>query len=107
MGYPLTPHYARNTDGIDLSGASNGFIGYSIITVGDDQIAIKVGSQGPTTNLLIAHNHFGTGHGMSIGSETDRGVARINVFDLTIDGSLEPSDRSVLRVGRRSSRNRT
>jgi polygalacturonase len=92
VGRPLTPHYARNTDGIDPTGGSNGFIGYSIISVGDDQIAIKGGSQGASTNLVIAHNHFGTGHGMSIGSETDRGVSRINVFDLSIDGSLEPGD---------------
>ena len=92
LGRPLTPHYARNTDGIDPSGGSNGFIGYSIISVGDDQIAIKAGSQGASTNLLIAHNHFGTGHGMSIGSETNSGVSRINVFDLSIDGSIEPGD---------------
>ena len=39
-----TPHYARNTDGIDPSAASDGFIGYSYISVGDDQIAIKAGS---------------------------------------------------------------
>jgi polygalacturonase len=89
VGRALTAHYARNTDGIDPTGASNGFIGYSIISVGDDQIAIKAGSQGATTNLLIAHNHFGTGHGMSIGSETNSGVNRINVFDLSIDGSID------------------
>jgi polygalacturonase len=88
----LTPHYARNTDGIDPTGGSNGFIGFSDISVGDDQIAIKGGSQGASTNILIAHNHFGSGHGMSIGSETNSGVARINVFDLSIDGSLEPGD---------------
>jgi polygalacturonase len=89
VGRALSAHYARNTDGIDPTGASNGFIGYSIISVGDDQIAIKAGSQGATTNLLIAHNHFGTGHGMSIGSETNAGVSRINVFDLSIDGSID------------------
>jgi polygalacturonase len=89
VGRALSAHYARNTDGIDPTGASNGFIGYSIISVGDDQIAIKAGSQGATTNLVIAHNHFGTGHGMSIGSETNAGVSRINVFDLSIDGSID------------------
>ena len=45
--------------------------------------------------LVIAHNHFGTGHGMSIGSETygqaddggeiERGVQDVLVYDLTID----------------------
>ena len=38
---------------------------------------------------MIAHNHFGTGHGMSIGSETNAGVNRINVYDLSIDGSID------------------
>jgi polygalacturonase len=92
LGRPLTSHYARNTDGIDPTGGSNGFIGFSVISVGDDQIAIKGGSQGASTDILIAHNHFGNGHGMSIGSETNSGVARINVFDLSIDGSLESGD---------------
>ena len=80
LGRPLNPHYARNTDGIDPSAASDGFIVYSYISVGDDQIAIKGGS-GPINNLVIAHNRFGTGHGMSIGSETNEGVNNVSVYD--------------------------
>lgn len=89
QGRPLTPFYARNTDGIDPSSASNGVIAYSEISVGDDQIAIKGGSAGPTRNLIIAHNRFGSGHGMSIGSETHAGVSNVKVYDLTIDGDVE------------------
>ncbi len=37
--------------------------------------------------MTIAHNHFYTGHGMSIGSETDAGVSAIRVTDLSIDGA--------------------
>jgi polygalacturonase len=88
VGLPLTPNYARNTDGVDPSGASNGVIAYNYISTGDDQIAIKGGSLGPTTDLTIAHNRFGTGHGMSIGSETNSGVQNILVYDLAIDGAL-------------------
>jgi polygalacturonase len=88
VGLPLTSHYARNTDGIDPSGASNGVIAYNYISTGDDQIAIKGGSLGPSTDLTIAHNRFGTGHGMSIGSETNSGVQNILVYDLAIDGAL-------------------
>jgi polygalacturonase len=40
------------------------------------------------SNLTIAYNHFGTGHGLSIGSETNAGVSGISVYDLTIDGSI-------------------
>jgi polygalacturonase len=37
--------------------------------------------------MTIAHNHFYSGHGMSIGSETNGGVSAIVVEDLTIDGA--------------------
>jgi polygalacturonase len=88
VGLPLTSHYARNTDGVDPSGAIEGVIAYNYISVGDDQIAIKGGNGGPTTDLTIAHNRFGTGHGMSIGSETNGGVSNILVYDLSIDGAM-------------------
>jgi polygalacturonase len=38
-------------------------------------------------NLIIAHNHFGKGHGMSIGSETYGGVQNVQVCDLSLDGT--------------------
>ena len=38
-------------------------------------------------NLIIAHNHFGQGHGMSIGSETNVGVKNVKVCDLSLDGT--------------------
>jgi polygalacturonase len=37
--------------------------------------------------MTIAHNHFYTGHGMSIGSETNGGADSILVTDLSIDGA--------------------
>jgi len=108
LGRPLNPHYARNTDGIDPSAASDGFIVYSYISVGDDQIAVKAG-RGPTTNLVVAHNRFGTGHGMSIGSETNEGVNNVSVYDLAIDGTVDSggmprSDQNGIRIKSDSSR---
>jgi len=120
VGRPLTPRYARNTDGIDPSDSWNGTIAYSHISVGDDQIAIKCGKfhlnssanadQPSCRNLTVAHVQFGTGHGMSIGSETNGGPKDdahlrigmqglrdaaqhvttwgLHVYDLTIDGSV-------------------
>jgi polygalacturonase/uncharacterized protein YjdB len=120
VGRPLTPKYARNTDGIDPSDSWNGVIAFSKISVGDDQIAIKCGKfhlntsanagQPSCRNLIVAHTSFGTGHGMSIGSETNGGSSTgspqgtgmlgtrdqagqivqwgLHVFDLTIDGSV-------------------
>src|SRR5262245_7790748 len=120
VGRKLTAKYARNTDGIDPSDSWNGVIAYSQISVGDDQIPIKCGKylmnteanagQPSCRGLVVAHTHFGTGHGMSIGSETNGGPKDdshprmgmagvrdanqhlvqlgLHVYDLTIDGSL-------------------
>jgi polygalacturonase len=82
-----SPKTARNTDGIDPSSATNVTITHCFIHAGDDNVAIKAGSTGPSSHMTIAHNHFYTGHGMSIGSETDGGVEGIRVTDLTIDGA--------------------
>ena len=77
---------ARNTDGVDPgAGAKNITITQSYISTGDDDVAIK-GGPGGVTNMTVSHNHFYRGHGMSIGSETNGGVSKIRVFDLSLDG---------------------
>lgn len=81
------PRNARNTDAIDPGNARNVTITHCFIHTGDDNIAIKAGAPGPTTQMTIAHNHFYTGHGMSIGSETNGGASAILVSDLSIDGA--------------------
>jgi polygalacturonase len=86
-----TPHRdsqhmtARNTDGVDPGGSKNITITQSYIRTGDDNIAIKGGD--PVSNITIAHSHFYWGHGMSIGSETNGGVSKIRVSDLSLDGT--------------------
>jgi polygalacturonase len=87
-GTPLSYSSAHNTDGVDPGeAASNGFIVCSKISDGDDHIAIKGSSATGVTHLVIAHNHFEAGHGMSIGSEFTGGVSDIRVYDLSIDGT--------------------
>ena len=81
------PRNARNTDAIDPGNARNVTITHCFIHTGDDNVAIKAGAPGPTTQMTIAHNHFYTGHGMSIGSETNGGASAILVSDLSIDGA--------------------
>ncbi len=78
---------ARNTDGIDPASATNVTITHSYINTGDDDVAIKAGNTGPSSNITISHNRFYRGHGVSIGSETDGGAHAIRVFDLSIDGA--------------------
>ena len=82
-----TPHDARNTDGIDPISSRNVTIAHSIIRTGDDNVAIKAGANGPTENVSILHNRFYSGHGMSIGSETNGGVRNVLVDELTMDGT--------------------
>jgi polygalacturonase len=82
-----TPGTAPNTDGVDPAASSNGVIAYSRISTGDDNIAIKGSGPPVVSRLVIAHNHFGKGHGMSIGSETYGGVADVSVCDLSLDGT--------------------
>jgi polygalacturonase len=82
-----TPSTAPNTDGVDPSASTNGVIAYNKITTGDDNIAIKGSGPPIVDNLIIAHNHFGKGHGMSIGSETYGGVQNVRVCDLSLDGT--------------------
>ena len=83
----MTPKTARNTDGIDPVSSRNVTIIHSLIHTGDDDVCIKSGKAGPSSNISVLHNHFYSGHGMSIGSGTDGGVDHILVEDLTIDGA--------------------
>lgn len=82
-----SPKTARNTDGIDPGNAHNVTIKRCFIHTGDDNVAIKAGMPGPTDHMTIEDNHFYTGHGMSIGSETDGGASAIRVKNLSIDGA--------------------
>jgi polygalacturonase len=82
-----TPHDARNTDGIDPISTRNVTIAHTFISTGDDNVAVKAGDLGPAENISILHNHFYAGHGMSIGSETNGGVRRMLVQDLSMDGT--------------------
>ncbi|MGA2352198.1 MAG: pectinesterase family protein [Terracidiphilus sp.] len=83
----MTPKTARNTDGIDPISSRNVTIAHCSIHTGDDDVAVKSSKAGPSSNISILHNHFYTGHGMSIGSGTSGGVDHMLVDDLTIDGA--------------------
>ena len=70
----MTPKTARNTDGIDPGSSRNITIAYSYIHTGDDDVCLKPSGAGPVSNMSVLHDHFYTGHGMSIGSGTYGGV---------------------------------
>jgi len=79
----------RNTDGIDPGSSSNVTIIHSWIDNGDDNVAIKTG----VTHMSVIDDHFYSGHGMSIGSETNTGVS-----DLLVDGVVEDHTTSGVRI---------
>jgi polygalacturonase len=83
----MTPKTARNTDGIDPGSSRNVTIENCWIHTGDDDVAVKSSKAGRAQNISILHNHFYSGHGMSIGSGTNGGVDHMLVEDLTIDGA--------------------
>ena len=83
----MTPKTARNTDGIDPGSSHNITIAYSSIHTGDDDVCLKPSAAGAVSNMSVLHNHFYSGHGMSIGSGTYGGVDHLLVDDLTIDGA--------------------
>lgn len=72
---------ARNTDGIDPGSSKNVTVAHSWIDNGDDNIAIKTG----VSHMSVIDNHFYSGHGMSIGSETYSGQSFLLVDGLTED----------------------
>jgi polygalacturonase len=81
---------------------------FNYINTGDDDFALK-GSNSPAPansglagvdgdrdarsdrkfGIMIAHNHFYWGHGISIGSETNAGVKNMHAYDNSFDGSEE------------------
>jgi polygalacturonase len=119
----VPPINARNTDGIDPGEgylATSGSIVCNMVSTGDDDVVLK-GHYG-VGNVVVAHNHFGTGHGMSIGSETQGipgltstdtagtsttpsvGIQDVDIYDISIDadtratGGAPGSDINGVRV---------
>jgi polygalacturonase len=86
---------APNTDGIDPGSSTNVTITKSWIDNGDDNVAIKTG----VTHMSVLDNHFYSGHGMSIGSETNTGDSF-----LLVDGLTEDHTTSGIRIKSNTSR---
>ena len=77
---PQTP--SHNTDACDVSGHTI-LVEHCDISVGDDNFTCG----GNTHDVLITHNTYGNGHGVSIGSYTNGGVSNITVTDCTFTGT--------------------
>lgn len=76
---------ALNTDGIDPSG-SDQLIQNCAVDVFDDNIAVKPESTF-CSGLTIANCSFGTGHGLSIGGQTNKGLDGMTVTNCAFNGT--------------------
>ena len=77
------PASSHNTDACDVSG-TNILVQNCNISVGDDNYTCG----GGTHDVLLTNNAYGSGHGCSIGSYTDKGgVSNITVINCTFNGT--------------------
>ncbi|OUE25826.1 Polygalacturonase precursor [Clavibacter michiganensis] len=95
-----TPATARNTDGIDPSGATDVTIAHSYVSDGDDGIAIKGGTHA-SSHITVTDSHFYGTHGISIGSEVTTGVSDVLVTGSTVSGTDAYGTASVSSAGLR------
>jgi polygalacturonase len=82
----IAPARSPNTDAIDPMSCDNVLIRDCDLDIGDDNVAIKA-INGPCTNILIEDLRCKHGHGISIGSETYKGIHNVTVRNCTFDST--------------------
>jgi large repetitive protein len=92
----LTPWSTHNTDGIDPTGANNVTITNSIIGDGDDEIAISGSSA--SANFTFSNLLLTSGHGVSVGSITTKGVSNILATNLNFSGQAADGNQIAMRI---------
>ncbi|MDC7293617.1 MULTISPECIES: glycoside hydrolase family 28 protein [unclassified Butyrivibrio] len=93
--YIHNPSDSPNTDGLDPESCSNVLVLGTVISVGDDCMAIKSGKyymalehHKETDNILIRNCKFERGHGsVTVGSEAAGGVRNVRVSQCIFDGT--------------------
>lgn len=79
------PEVSPNTDGVDPAG-NNYLIENSNISTGDDDIAVKP-QNSPVSDIVIQNDTIGSGHGISVGGETNDGLNGMTVSHITFNGT--------------------
>lgn len=82
----FSPPDSPNTDGIDPNGCQSVIIRNCTLDVGDDNIAIKA-IDAPAHHILIEDCRCLHGRGISIGSETFKGIHDVAVRNCSFDGT--------------------
>jgi len=92
----LTPYTARNSDGFDPSGVSNLTVTNSVISDGDDEIAI--GGSSNATDITFSNLLLTSGHGLSVGSITTSGVSNVYANNINISGQSADNNQEGLHI---------
>ncbi len=71
-----TPATRTNADGIDIDSIANVTVNDCSVEAGDDGIAVKTNS-GAASNITVENSQFYGTHGLSIGSQTFKGVTNV------------------------------
>lgn len=90
----LAPSTSHNTDGIDVDCSQHVLIEDSYISNGDDCVCMKSGINWygrtygrPTAHVVVRNTVFGTGHGITIGSEMSADVYNVTFENLFANGT--------------------
>ena len=88
------PSNAPNSDGIDLDCVSGAVVEDSYFDVGDDALCVKSGIDyfgrmydRPSQDILFRNIEIGSGHGISVGSETSGGMRNITFQNINMKGT--------------------
>lgn len=94
----IAPYDARNTDGLDPGYSSNVTITNSYISDGDDNVAVGGNNLPGARNISVTNNHFGDGHGASIGSFTQAGVSDVLFDRISFAGDRTNGNQTGIRI---------
>lgn len=94
----IAPYDSPNTDGIDPQQSSNVTITNSCISVGDDDVAVQADDSPGSAYISVTNNHFGDGHGASIGSVTNTGVSNVLFDHISFAGNASNSNQAGAKI---------
>lgn len=94
-----TPANRSNADGIDIDSITNVTVNLSSVEAGDDGVAVKTNSAA-ASNITVENSKFYGTHGLSIGSQTYRGVTNVlfqnnYVYGQDLSGTISTNDNGI------------
>lgn len=94
----IGPFEVSNTDGFDPEGSVNATFTRSVISNGDNQVAVKA-TNAPAGNITISINQTGAGIALAIGSATRNTVSNVIFSSNTQNGNLFNDQSAGIQIG--------